>query len=93
MSEITEERAARIDAFCAAMKAKLNRPENVAKSDWREMGSAELYARIKDETEELREALMYQNTPNDAAAAASEAVDIANFAFMLWDNFAEGADA
>lgn len=79
MSEITPERESRLKEFHDAMLAKLNLPENVAKSDWRDEPPMDLYWKLHRELGEYLWA--HQNLP----IAFDEMIDVANFAFMIWD--------
>lgn len=87
MTKIDEERLGRIEAFREAMVAKLNVRRNVAKSDWRDMDPLELVSRIEDEVVELREEAgeCYSYIGRSRDRLLGECLDIANFAFMLWE--------
>jgi hypothetical protein len=78
---IDAERSSRIDQFCAAMKDKLSQPRNVAKSDWRATHPMDLYWMLHGEAGELLHAFRHE----DCVAVAGEAIDVADFAFMIWD--------
>ena len=78
MTEINSERSARLNEFLDAMKEKLNQPRNVAKQDWRKLDLNVLRELLNGEVGELLEAWPER-------AIIGEAVDVANFAFMIWD--------
>lgn len=73
---------AEVNWFSLKMQEKLSKPRNLSKSHWGAMSASELFERIIDEVEELRDAI---------EGAASECCDIANFCMMMADNYCRSA--
>lgn len=69
-----------VQKFAVQMEIKLR--ENDHKGGWEEMADEEIIAKILHETGEIltEKACITGNNPQD------EAIDVANFAMMLWDN-------
>ena len=74
MTKIDLERISRHDAFCDAAFARLQEDKNEAKSDWRESSREYLFERLASNANQAHVA-------NDA----NSLLDIANYAFFLWD--------
>ena len=70
-----------IDNFRNAMMDKLNK--NSHKGGWREMSIWALFLRLCDDVEELKEAIC---TNGFNGSIQDEAVDVANFAMMIYSN-------
>lgn len=79
-----EERESAVDWFAERMKQKLRKPENEAKGGWREDSLRALWHRLREETDELFEALDEDGVPWDHVI--DEAADVANFAMMIADH-------
>ncbi len=71
-----------VRAFSAAMARKFAIPSNVEKGDWAGESPNWLFARLVSEVGELAES-MANGIGDDLTA--SECVDVANFAAMLWE--------
>lgn len=79
--DMNEERDRRaLLAFTAIMWVKLR--ENAHKRHWSELPSQWLLGRIKDELQELQDAIL----AGDPVAIRREAADVANLAMMVADN-------
>jgi NTP pyrophosphatase (non-canonical NTP hydrolase) len=82
MSDETKYKPA-LDWFAGEMANKLATPKNVAKLHWTRLPLNDLLYYLREETEELREALLkYENEPGEVI---SECCDVANFAMMIAD--------
>ena len=99
MTEIDDERARALWEFAEAVRIKLSTRKNVAKSDWREMDVQSLRELMSIEAVELsgamerlgiiermevgdrRTGLMIEGMEG----VADECLDIAAFAFFIWD--------
>lgn len=66
-------------SFAAQCELKLRKNDH--KTDWKDLPIEALFRKLKIEIEELEVAIKYEG----AQESASECVDIANFAMMLWD--------
>jgi len=73
-----------VQAFGQAMEQVL--AENDSKGGWMDETDQYLLERLKDEVKELEQAL---ERPRDHAAIMKEAVDVANFAMMVFDRHRE----
>lgn len=73
-----------VRSFAEAMERKLR--ENDHKGGWENMDQFKLFSRIREELEELAEAIEEHN----ATKALSELPDPANFLMMLQDNIVSG---
>jgi hypothetical protein len=81
-----------VDGFSTAMEAKLDLPRNRAKGgpdQWRADSFESLIERLRQEVDELEEALDWQKV-GDRDSAIEEACDVANFAMMIWDKLRSG---
>lgn len=67
--------------FAEVMLRVLRRPKNIRKAHWADRSDHYLLARLEEEVDELDEALA-----SGKGDVESEAADVANIAFMLWDN-------
>ena len=73
--------------FAEAMEVKLK--QNDHKEHWSEESIDSLYDMLVEEKEELRKELAFAyRDPDDfdIEQAQEEAIDVANFAMMIWDN-------
>jgi len=70
-----------LDRFVRDMRAKLAKPENVAKPHWRQCDLQFLVGRLEDELEELKNAI----DEGSKKSIRLECADIANFAMMISD--------
>lgn len=68
-----------IEQFAKFMKRILDRHQPANGKSWQEMNSGELLCGLLDETEALTAAMESQ----DIAAILVEAVDVANYAYMI----------
>jgi hypothetical protein len=100
MTMLDTERLERLEGFRAAMLAKLTTERNLSKSDWRGIKKRDLFDLLLDEIVELKAAVRTFDDADRvglgefasfATPVAEEAIDVANFAFMLWDVFAAEA--
>lgn len=69
------------------MLGKLN--ENIEKGGWEQISIQELYCRLLDEVEELGDAI---RTGGYSGYMPDEAIDVANFAMMIFDNLMNTRD-
>lgn len=77
-----------VKRFADAMERVLK--ENDHKNGWENMNAYDLLGRIDDERDELFRAIdrFYEDEKDDSATnMLDEAVDIANFCMMLYDNY------
>ena len=73
-----------VKSFSKDMERVLKK--NDEKHGWDNLTIHWLLYRLKEETDELRMEL----TNQDKASAMREAIDVANFAMMIWDNLRRG---
>lgn len=72
-----------VQEMAVAMEAKLRQHDD--RPGWKEEPFEYLYQRLEEEADELYQA----SKSNKPLNIAEEAVDVANFAMMIWDNFKE----
>ncbi len=86
MEEVTiEDLRPEVKAFAIAMEKKLRKKDH--KGGWQNEPIGYLFEGIEREKDELERA-----TGWDRTAALEEAVDVANFAMMIFDNISNGRD-
>jgi NTP pyrophosphatase (non-canonical NTP hydrolase) len=83
---MTADRAIALDLFHRAILQKLIQPKNVVKDDWRKADVTDLLTLLQAEVRELVEA----HAAGDDIEISWEAVDVAAFAFFLWDSVNKG---
>ena len=69
--------------FACAMEGKLKETDH--KGGWDNVSIEWLFLRLQDEVDELREQLVYTPGTVDYNQIRKEAVDVANFAMMIFD--------
>ena len=72
----------RLEWFFKKCRAKMLLPQNMHKEGWHGMNYLDLMQRLKEETEELTNGILFQSRKQ----IISEAADVANFAMMIADN-------
>ena len=70
-----------LDRFVNVMRAKLAKPENIAKPHWRQCDLQFLVQRLEDEVQEMKEAI----DEGSKKSIRLECADVANFAMMIAD--------
>ena len=76
-----------LDWFKGEMRKKLAEPKNLRKEHWSKLGWGYLTKRLREESAELNDALLFQAFPTEEQTnkIISEAADVANFAMMIAD--------
>lgn len=72
----------RLNWFVDQMKAKLSKPENQAKGEWRDSDIPQLLDHLEDELDEMYSAIAEEKPTDDILA---ECADVANLAMMVAD--------
>lgn len=81
MTFINQQRELELKAFADSVHKKLMRPKNIAKGDWRGCRKQHLLALLQLEVHELERAL----EGREGQAIQEECLDVAAFAFFIWD--------